>query len=82
MPCPCPKTSFSAWTGLVKEGEPSRKSLISNPTKDLDGSNLWYVSQGLLGFFLTDCFFKEHQSFFPDYSRKGGLTELLAASRW
>lgn len=29
-------------------------------TKDLDGSSLWYVSQGLLGFFLTDCFFKEH----------------------
>lgn len=80
LPCPCPKTSFSAWTGPMREGEPLRKPLITSPIKNLAESSFWYVLQRLLGFFGTDCFFKKHQSFSLDYSRKGELTEMLTES--
>lgn len=71
---------FFCLDGPDREGEPLRKPLITSPTKDLTESSFWYVLQRLLGFFGTDCFFKKHQSFSPDYSRKGALTEMLTAS--
>ena len=39
---------------------------------------IWYILQRFLGFFGTDYFFKEHQSFYPDYSKKRAVIEILA----